>query len=88
MATTPLTASPAPPTTAGATVSTRRTGTVLLVVAVWTAFVWVTFLRNLAHDHGQRTAFYVVHAVLSAVNLGVAVLLARIGWRLRRGGAG
>jgi hypothetical protein len=61
----------------------RRAAGFLLVVAAWTAFVWITLIRNIAKDHGpgHGTAFHVVHYVLAAVALGLDVGVISIGWR-------
>jgi hypothetical protein len=53
----------------------RRAAWFLLGVAVWMVFVWGTFIRNLARDHGRPTAFYVAHAVLIVVDLAIAGVL-------------
>ena len=64
----------------------RRASGFLLVVAGWTAFVWITLIRNIARDHlpTHGTAFHVIHYVLAAIALlldaGVVVLGVR-GWR-------
>ncbi len=63
----------------------RRASGFLLLVGVFTAFVWITLLRNVAHDHlpSHGTGFHVVHYVLAGValtlNLGVLWLGLR-GW--------
>jgi hypothetical protein len=61
----------------------RRAAGFLLVVAAWTAFVWITLIRNIAKDHepGHGTAFHVVHYVLAAIALGLDVGVISIGWR-------
>lgn len=62
----------------------RRAGAFLLGVAALNVFEWGTFIRNLAADTGRPTAFYVAHAVLIVVNLGMAVGLAGLGLRIWR----
>jgi hypothetical protein len=64
----------------------RRASGFLLLVAAWTAFVWITLIRNIARDHlpTHGTGFHVVHYVLAAIALlldvGVFVIGVR-GWR-------
>jgi hypothetical protein len=55
----------------------------LLVVAAWTAFVWITLIRNIAKDHapGHGTAFHLVHYVLAAIALSLDIGVASLGWR-------
>jgi len=62
----------------------RRTAWFLLGVALWTAFVWVTFIRNLAKDEGRPTSFYVAHGVLIVVDLAIAAALGVIAVRVLR----
>jgi len=62
----------------------RRVAWFLLAVALWTAFVWITFIRNLVKDHGRPTGFYVAHTVLIVVDLAIAVGLGVIAVRALR----
>ena len=62
----------------------RRTAWFLLGVALWMAFVWGTFIRNLAQEEGRPTGFYVAHAVLIVVDLAIAAALAVIAIRALR----
>lgn len=66
----------------------RRTAWFLLAVAAWMVFVWGTFIRNLANEEGRPTSFYVAHAVLIVIDLGIAVALAVIAIRALRAGRG
>lgn len=61
----------------------RRASVFLLVVAGWTAFVWITLVRNIARDHdpAHGTAFHAVHYVLAAIALALNVGVALVGWR-------
>jgi intracellular septation protein A len=75
-------------------VLSRRSALFLLVAGIFQWVVWPTFLKNIwadprSFDHGP-TAFLVVHAVLTAVQLVLATVLLVLGWRgLRRpAGAG
>jgi hypothetical protein len=51
----------------------RRTANYLRVFAAWTAFVWVTFIRNISRDRTHSTGFKVVHIALAVISLGFAV---------------
>ena len=62
----------------------RRTAWFLLGVAVWMAFVWGTFIRNLADEEGRPTGFYVAHTILIIVDLAIAAVLAVIALRALR----
>jgi hypothetical protein len=74
-------------------VLSRRISAFLILFGVWTWLIWPTFLRNIWQDprswqHGP-TAFFDVHAVLTAVSLllGTAVgWLGVRGWRAAHGG--
>ncbi len=51
----------------------RRDGLLLKAAAVWTAFVWAVFLRNLfMGDTDRSVGFKVVHTVLAVVSLAFA----------------
>jgi hypothetical protein len=60
---------------------TRKIAAFLLGVACWNVITYATFIRNLAATTGRPTGFYVAHTVLIVVNLGIAVVLAVLGWR-------
>jgi hypothetical protein len=59
----------------------------LLVFAVWSWVIWLTFLRNVWQDPrswnttGGPTAFLTVHAVLVVTSLVLGTLIGVIGWR-------
>jgi hypothetical protein len=73
-----------PDTTARA--HTRR-GWLLLAIAAFQAWLWITRTWNLlTADEGRDTAFIVVHLVLYAAALAVAGVLAVLGWRMRAEG--
>ncbi|GAA3137655.1 SCO4848 family membrane protein [Streptosporangium carneum] len=57
----------------------RKIAGFLVGVAVFMIFEWINLGFNLADGH--PTAFYVVHGVLIAVNIVVAVVLGVIGLR-------
>lgn len=58
---------------------TRRVSGFLIVLAAFMIFEWINLGFNLADDH--PTAFYVVHGILIAVNILLAIVLASIGVR-------
>ncbi|GAA0923252.1 SCO4848 family membrane protein [Nonomuraea longicatena] len=61
----------------------RKIAGFLVAVAAFMIFEWINLGFNLGD--GRTTAFYVVHGVLVAVNLVLAIVLAVIGVRgLRR----
>ena len=66
----------------------RKHGWLLLAVAVWNGVIWLTFAKNLsaAHASGEDrpTGYWVAHTVLIVVDLVIAVVLARLGWKLLR----
>ena len=53
------------------------------MAAAWTGFVWITRLVNLAGED-RSASFIVVHVVIAAISLVLAVPVAIIGWRLLR----
>ena len=72
----------------GATLS-KRAGLFLLGVAAWNVVTYLMFTRNLffndAPDEPDRpTGYYVAHTVLIVVNIGIAFVLAPLGWRVRQ----
>ncbi|MFD0734080.1 MULTISPECIES: SCO4848 family membrane protein [Planotetraspora] len=58
---------------------TRRVSVFLLALAAFMIFEWINLGFNLADGH--PTAFYVVHGVLIAVNIILALVLGTIGVR-------
>ncbi|WP_442922086.1 SCO4848 family membrane protein [Microbispora sp. ATCC PTA-5024] len=58
---------------------TRRVSGFLLALAAFMIFEWINLGFNLADGH--PTAFYVVHGVLIAVNIILALVLAAVGVR-------
>ncbi|WP_441117570.1 SCO4848 family membrane protein [Nonomuraea sp. H19] len=57
----------------------RKIAGFLIIVGAFMIFEWVNLGFNLADGH--PTSFYVVHGILIAVNIVLAVVLAVIGWR-------
>ncbi|MFB9253930.1 SCO4848 family membrane protein [Sphaerisporangium melleum] len=62
--------------------TTRRVAGFLLVVAAFMVFEWIMLGFNLADGHPK--AFYVVHGILIAVNLLLALVIGLIAWRFLR----
>jgi hypothetical protein len=68
----------------------RRSAWFLLAAGIFQWIVWPTFLKNIwadprSFDSGP-TGFFIVHAVLTAVQLVLATVLLALAWRgLRRG---
>ncbi|WP_405088693.1 SCO4848 family membrane protein [Microbispora sp. NBC_01389] len=58
---------------------TRRVSAFLVTLAAFMIFEWINLGFNLADGH--RTSFYVVHGVLIAVNILLALTLAAVGVR-------
>ncbi|MER6825968.1 hypothetical protein ABT352_08260 [Streptosporangium sp. NPDC000563] len=58
---------------------TRKTAAFLIGLAAFMIFEWITLGFNLADGH--PTAFYVVHGILIAVNIVLAIVLGAIGLR-------
>lgn len=70
----------------------RRHAALLLGVAAWNVVTYAMFTRNLwaAHAAGEDrpAAYWVAHTVLIVVNLAIAAVLGRLGWRAWRAGRG
>ncbi|GAA3444195.1 SCO4848 family membrane protein [Planomonospora venezuelensis] len=64
----------------------RKIAGFLLALAAFMIFEWVNLGFNLADGHA--TSFYVVHGILVAVNIALAIVLAVIGLRGLRGSGG
>ena len=67
---------------------TRRHVLLLWAVAAWNVLTYASFARNLldAQQSGEDrpTGYWVAHTVLIVVNLLIAAVLARLGWRAHR----
>lgn len=74
----------------GAVTLTRRHAGVLMLIAAWNVLTYANFTRNLlgawAAGEDRPTGYWVAHSVLIVVNLLIAVVLARWGWRAWRAG--
>lgn len=63
----------------------RKHAVVLLAVAVWNVLTYARFTQALVETEESRPTSYVVaHAVLIVVNLAIAVVLGRWGWKALR----
>ncbi|MGZ4454849.1 MAG: SCO4848 family membrane protein [Nocardioides sp.] len=66
----------------------RKHAWLLIGVAVWNVFIWLTFAKNLsaAHTRGEShpTGYWVAHTILIVVDLVIAAVLAVVGWRALR----
>lgn len=66
----------------------RKHAVILLAIAAWNVLSYANFARNLfetaASDAERGTGYYVAHVVLIVVNLAIAALLGRWGWRTWR----
>ena len=66
----------------------RKHAVLFLGIAGWNVFSYVTFAKNLsaAHARGEDrpTGYWVAHIVLIVVNLVIAGVLGRIGFRAWR----
>lgn len=66
----------------------RRIGWFLVAMAVWNAFIWLTFAKNLSQAHAdgedRATGYWVAHSVLIVVNLGLGVVFAVLGTKILR----
>ena len=64
----------------------RRVSSLLIAVALFQYFAWLTFARNLANTGEDRSAaYYVVHALLIVANLAIATFIGYLGWRGLKG---
>jgi hypothetical protein len=66
----------------------RKHAVLLLAVAAWNLFSYATFAKNLAQAHAsgedRPTGYYAAHIGLIVVNVVIAVVLGRLGWRAWR----
>jgi ABC-type Na+ efflux pump permease subunit len=66
----------------------RKHAVLFLAIAAWNVVTYATFTKNLAaaHAHGEDrpTGYWVAHTVLIIVNLVIAAVLARLGYRAWR----
>jgi hypothetical protein len=50
-----------------------RNATYLRIVAVWTFFVWIVFVKNIVGDSDHSFGFKAVHVVLAIISITLAV---------------
>jgi hypothetical protein len=63
---------------------TRRAAKVLVAACVWTLYVWITRMWNIANDD-HSFGFKAVHAVLAVISIAFGIAVGVIGWRALRG---
>jgi hypothetical protein len=62
---------------------TKRAAKVLVAACIWTLYVWVTRMWNIAHDD-RSFGFKAVHGVLAVISVGFGIAVGVIGWRALR----
>ena len=66
----------------------RKHAVLFLAIAAWNVFSYATFAKNLAAAHARGedrpTGYWVAHIVLIVVNLVIAGILGRLGWKAWR----
>lgn len=66
----------------------RKHAALFLAIAAWNVFSYTTFAKNLAAAHARGedrpTGYWVAHTVLIIVNLVIAAVLGRLGFRAWR----
>ncbi len=66
----------------------RRHGLLLLGVALWNLLTFGMFARNLSAAYvggeDRATGYWVAHSVLIVVNVAIAAVLGRLGWKILR----
>ena len=63
----------------------RKHAVVLLLVAAWTVLSYAQFTKALIQTEEDRaTGYYVAHSILVVVNIAIAVVLGRWGWKAWR----
>ena len=67
---------------------TRRHAVLFFAIAAWNVLTYANFAKNLwsAHQAGEvrPAGYWAAHTVLIVVNVLIAVVLARLGWRAHR----
>ena len=63
----------------------RKHAVLFLAIAVWNVVSYANFAKNLARaatsGEDRPTGYYVAHIVLIVVNLVIAAVLGRLGWK-------
>ena len=66
----------------------RKHAVLFLLIAFWNVFSYANFARNLAKGaasgEDRPAGYYVAHIVLIVVNLVIAAILGRLGWKVWR----
>ena len=63
----------------------RKHAVVLLLIAAWNVLTYARFTKALIDTQEDRpTGYYVAHTILIVVNVVIAVVLGRWGWRALR----
>ena len=66
----------------------RKHAVLFLAIAGWNVFSYANFAKNLAEAHARGedrpTGYWVAHIVLIVVNLAIAGILGRLGWKAWR----
>ncbi len=63
---------------------TRTQAIVLRAAALWTFYVWITRIWNIAQDSGTTFAFKAVHSILAVVSIAFAVAILVVASKNRR----
>lgn len=63
----------------------RKHAVVLLLVAAWNVLTYAQFTKALIQTEEDRaTGYYVAHSILIVVNIAIALVLGRWGWKAWR----
>ncbi|MGH3365327.1 MAG: SCO4848 family membrane protein [Nocardioidaceae bacterium] len=66
----------------------RKHAVLFLLIAAWNVLSYANFAKNLAEAAAsgadRATGYYVAHIVLIVVNLVIAAVLGRLGWKVWR----
>jgi hypothetical protein len=65
---------------------TRRQSNLLIAAAVWTVYVWISFVV-IQTRQDTSVGFKVVHGVLALISMAFGIAVGIVGWRARRTGA-
>jgi len=67
---------------------TRRHAWLLLGIALWMVVTWTMFIKNLSEAYAagedRPDGYWIAHSVLIVVNLVIAAVIARLGWKAYR----
>ena len=61
-----------------------RDATLVRAAALWTVFVWGTFIRNIVGDSHRSATFKLIHVALAVVSIVFALALWTVASRNRR----